>query len=77
MNSTVLKIVAMVVLGWLKTLWDRYVEKQKNLEQGRQEVKDALDRRNKEIEAEAEKLRNTDPTFDDALSRMRDRLHRS
>jgi hypothetical protein len=53
------------IVGWL--------ERQKAKQEGRQEVIDAVEKKKKEVDAEVEKLRNTDTTFDAAVDRMRKR----
>lgn len=68
-----LTIVVKAVLEWLTSLLVRLREKQENIEQGRQEVKAALDKAVKEANDEVEKLRNSRPDFDTAIDELRKR----
>lgn len=69
----ILTIVVKAVLEWLTSLLVRLREKQANIEQGRQEVKAALDKAMKEAKDEVEKLRNSSPDFDTAIDELRKR----
>lgn len=61
------------VLEWLLSLLVRLKEKLEHIEQGRQEVKNALDKKKAEADKELEVIRNTDTSFDAAVDQLRKR----
>ena len=71
--SVLANAVIKAVLEWLTGLWDRFIQKQKNIEQGRQEVKQAIEKKEQEVDKELQKLRDTDTSFDDAINELRNR----
>lgn len=61
------------VLEWLTSLLIRWKEKLEHVEQGRQEVKDALDKKNTEADKELEVITNTNTSFDASIDELRNR----
>lgn len=68
-----LTLVIKAVLEWLTSLLVRLNELEKKKEEGRKEVKDALDQKKAEADKEVEIIRNTDTSFDAALDELRKR----
>lgn len=68
-----LTIVIKAVLEWLTSLLVRLNELEKKKEEGRKEVKDALDQKKAEADKEVEIIRNTNTSFDTALDELRKR----
>lgn len=64
--------IVKIVLGWLKSLWDDFMEKRQNMELGRQEVRDALARKDQEIANKINDIRLSDPDFATAINGLRD-----
>lgn len=60
-------------LEWLLSLLVRFKEHLEAVEKGRQEVKDALDKKQAEANKELETIRNSDTTFDAAVDKLRNR----
>lgn len=68
-----LTIVIKAVLEWLTSLLVRLKRNEELKQQGRQEVKDALDQKKQEVDREIEVIRNTDTSFDAAIDELRKR----
>lgn len=70
MSSWLIQAIVKGVLNWLKSLWDSFIQKQKHIEQGRQEVLEKLAEKERITDAELQKLRDADTSFDDAISEL-------
>lgn len=73
MSSWLVSAVVKGILTWLKALWDAFIKKQQHIEQGRQEVRDEINRETEKLKNEFETIDNTASSFDDSLGRLRDR----
>ena len=68
-----LTVVVKAALEWLLSLLVRLKEREKIKQEGREEVKDALEQKQKEVAEAIEELRNSDPSFDAAIRELRER----
>ena len=73
-KSLAIKVVIGVVLGWITSLWNQYQERRRNIEEGKKQVKDALEKQKQESDKELNAVINSSPSsFDDAVAEMRKR----
>ena len=71
-QSILVSAIVKAVLQWLKSLVDSWIEKQKAVEQGRQEVLKKLEDKEREQDNALKELGNTRPTDDDFANELRD-----
>jgi hypothetical protein len=76
MGSWFVSALFKAFLEWLASLWVRFIQKQKHIEQGREEVREEIRKETEKIKHEWETIDRTDLSIDDALSRLRDRASR-
>jgi hypothetical protein len=76
MWNIVLTAFFKALLGWLWSLWERFIQKEKHIEQGREEVREQIRKETESIKNEWQTIDRTDLSIDDALSRLRDRADR-
>lgn len=72
LQSIFISAIVKAILQWIKSLVDSWIEKQKNIEQGRQEVLDKLKQNDKEADEALRKIGNSSLTDDELARELRD-----
>ena len=74
--SSILSIIVKAILGLLIAVLERIAERQKQIQQGRDEVLEAVKKREQEIDQALKELRDTATSSDDDINFLRDHSNR-
>lgn len=69
--SWFVQAIAGAVLEWLTSLWDRFTQKQANIEQGRREVREEVRDKTEKIKDEWREIRDNPVAVDAAFDELR------
>ena len=69
--TAIIKAGLSSVLEWLTSLWDRFIQKQENIEKGRQEVREVVREKTEKIKDEWREIRDNPVAVDDAFDELR------
>jgi hypothetical protein len=74
--STLLSLIVKGILGLFIAILERLTERQRQIQKGRDEVLEAVKKREQEIDQALEELRDTPSTDDDDINFLRNRSNR-